>query len=207
MDRRSAITIWYSVPSILTLLLLKAGSTASDLAALRLVLFAGEVFRSIPRPTMRARAARSVRESLRADRDQRHNVPIACPPRRGGDPPIRSAAVGGSGAEIVLVDEAAVRSRSPGDRASCARVGRPSLRATGADREKTARGFVPDSGPHLSHRRPGVAGRGRRVSAAGRRDRNDQSAAIASSWTRSEIVLLAHPAIREAAVVALAGRS
>jgi amino acid adenylation domain-containing protein len=38
------ITVWYSVPSALTLLLLHANLTAQKLAKLRLILFAGEVF-------------------------------------------------------------------------------------------------------------------------------------------------------------------
>jgi amino acid adenylation domain-containing protein len=44
--RRHAITVWYSVPSILTLLSLRGGLTAGDLPHLRAVLFAGEVFPS-----------------------------------------------------------------------------------------------------------------------------------------------------------------
>jgi amino acid adenylation domain-containing protein len=42
--QRSAITIWYSVPSILTLLLLKGRLDRANLERLRLVIFAGEVF-------------------------------------------------------------------------------------------------------------------------------------------------------------------
>jgi len=38
------ITVWYSVPSVLTMLTLRGGLSASDLPSLRTVLFAGEVF-------------------------------------------------------------------------------------------------------------------------------------------------------------------
>jgi amino acid adenylation domain-containing protein len=38
------ITVWYSVPSILTMLTLRGGLSAGDLLSLRAVLFAGEVF-------------------------------------------------------------------------------------------------------------------------------------------------------------------
>ena len=41
---RSAITVWYSVPSVLTLLVTRGQLDQRDLSALRLVLFAGEVF-------------------------------------------------------------------------------------------------------------------------------------------------------------------
>jgi amino acid adenylation domain-containing protein len=42
--RESAISIWYSVPSILTLLVLRGRLQETELPALRTVLFAGEVF-------------------------------------------------------------------------------------------------------------------------------------------------------------------
>jgi amino acid adenylation domain-containing protein len=41
---RERLTVWYSVPSILTLLLTRGGLPERDLSALRWVLFAGEVF-------------------------------------------------------------------------------------------------------------------------------------------------------------------
>jgi acyl-coenzyme A synthetase/AMP-(fatty) acid ligase len=42
--RDSRITVWYSVPSILTLLVLRGGLESTSLADLRTVIFAGEVF-------------------------------------------------------------------------------------------------------------------------------------------------------------------
>lgn len=44
--RDEAITVWYSVPSILTLLVLRGKLPETDLRALRTILFAGEVFPS-----------------------------------------------------------------------------------------------------------------------------------------------------------------
>jgi amino acid adenylation domain-containing protein len=41
---RGGITVWYSVPSVLNLLLVRGGLEERDLSALRLILFAGEVF-------------------------------------------------------------------------------------------------------------------------------------------------------------------
>ena len=41
---RDAITVWYSVPSVLNLLVTRGGIASRDLSTLRLVLFAGEVF-------------------------------------------------------------------------------------------------------------------------------------------------------------------
>jgi non-ribosomal peptide synthetase component F len=42
--RESGITVWYSVPSVLTLLVLRGGIEEEPLAGLRTVIFAGEVF-------------------------------------------------------------------------------------------------------------------------------------------------------------------
>ena len=47
---REAITVWYSVPSVLSLLVARGGLAGRDLSRLRLVLFAGEVF---PVPQLR----------------------------------------------------------------------------------------------------------------------------------------------------------
>jgi non-ribosomal peptide synthetase component F len=41
---RQRITVWYSVPSVLTLLVLYGNLAASDLSCLRTIIFAGEVF-------------------------------------------------------------------------------------------------------------------------------------------------------------------
>lgn len=41
---RERLTVWYSVPSVLTLLLLRGGLAERDLGSLRWILFAGEVF-------------------------------------------------------------------------------------------------------------------------------------------------------------------
>jgi L-proline---[L-prolyl-carrier protein] ligase len=41
---RERLTVWYSVPSVLALLVARGGLTERDLSSLRLVLFAGEVF-------------------------------------------------------------------------------------------------------------------------------------------------------------------
>jgi amino acid adenylation domain-containing protein len=40
----AGITVWYSVPSILTMLVLRGGLTQGDFSSLRTILFAGEVF-------------------------------------------------------------------------------------------------------------------------------------------------------------------
>ena len=65
------ITVWYSVPMVLTLLQARGKLEQRDLSMLRLILFAGEVF-----PTKHLRALmeklpnQALRESLRTDRDQ-----------------------------------------------------------------------------------------------------------------------------------------
>jgi amino acid adenylation domain-containing protein len=51
----AGITVWYSVPSILTMLVLRGGLHVGDLPGLRVILFAGEVF-----PTVHLRRLRSL---------------------------------------------------------------------------------------------------------------------------------------------------
>ena len=70
--RDTGITIWYSVPSILTLLVLRGRLHEAELPALRTVLFAGEVFPSkYLAPGDADSLSCALRESLRADRDER----------------------------------------------------------------------------------------------------------------------------------------
>ena len=75
------ITIWYSVPSILTLLVLRGKLADNPPAALRTVLFAGEVFPTKHLKGAHGRAAgRPLRQSLRADGDERLHVVRGCRP-------------------------------------------------------------------------------------------------------------------------------
>ncbi len=71
MDRER-ITVWYSVPSILTMLASYGNLRAFDLSRLRAIIFAGEVFpvKHLTR-LMGEAAARALPQLVRADRDQR----------------------------------------------------------------------------------------------------------------------------------------
>ena len=70
------ISVWYSVPSVLTLLACYGSLQQSDLSDLRVVIFAGRGLPSkAPRPADRRTAAPPLPQLVRADRDQRmHGV-------------------------------------------------------------------------------------------------------------------------------------
>ena len=205
----SGITIWYSVPSILTLLLLKGRLDRLNLAYLRLVLFAGEVFPiKYLSPTMRA-IPRAQFANLYGPTETNvitfYRVPA--PPGEHDEPiPIGRPC---SSAEIFLVDEAGrpvTKPDAPGELYAC---GPTVAQGYWSDPEKTARGFVPhpfqpDSADRV-YRTGDVASLGAdgNYRLLGRRDRMIKSRGYRIELDEIEIVLLAHPAIREAAVVAL----
>ena len=84
--RDTGITIWYSVPSILTLLVLRGRLHEAELPALRTVLFAGEVFptkylHQVMQILSRARFA----NLFEADRDERVHLVRGASGRRRAD--------------------------------------------------------------------------------------------------------------------------
>ena len=85
---RERISVWYSVPSILTMLATYGNLRGFDLSGLRAIIFAGEVFpvkhltrlmAELPRPALP--------QLVRADRDQRVHLVRGPAPARPGSPP------------------------------------------------------------------------------------------------------------------------
>jgi amino acid adenylation domain-containing protein len=202
------ISVWYSVPSILTLLLLKGRLDALDLSRLRLVLFAGEVFPvkylgGVMRALPRAEFA-NLYGPTETNVITYYRVPSA-PPENAEPIPIGRPC---SGAEIVVVDDRGAPA-APGTPGELHARGPTVAQGYWGDAKRTARGFAlsPDPGdPTRRLYRTGdmvtldPEGNYRLI---GRRDRMIKSRGYRIELDEIETVLNAHPAIKEAAVVAV----
>lgn len=205
----NGITIWYSVPSILTLLLLKGRLDRVDLGRLRYVIFAGEVF-----PT---RYLREVMQALAQARFVNlygptetnvitwYEVPPLPP---GQDAPIP---IGWTCAntDIFLVGDDGKRVTAVGEQGELYARGVTVAQGYWGDAEKTARAFVQNPfEKNFSDRvyrtgdivELGADGAWRLV---GRRDRMIKSRGYRIELDEIEVVLHAHPDVYEAAVVAV----
>ena len=206
---RHRISVWYSVPSILTLLLLKGRLDALDLSRLRLVLFAGEVFpnkylagvmRAIP-----GAAFHNLYGPTETNVVTSYHVPS--PPAEDGEPiPIGRAC---EGTEVSLVDDDGRPLEGPGATGELRARGTIVAHGYWGDPDRTARGFsqhtAPSGIPERAYRTGDMVTRGvdGNYRLIGRRDRMIKSRGYRIELDEIESVLLAHPAIREAAVVAV----
>jgi L-proline---[L-prolyl-carrier protein] ligase len=203
------ITLWYSVPSVLTLLLLRGRLDAVDLSRLRLVLFAGEVFpvRYLG-PVMRAlphAAFANLYGPTETNVITCYRVPSA--PVEDADPiPIGRPC---SGADLLVINDAGETVVAAGDTGELCARGPTVARGYWGDGERTAQRFVDvgsiDGVTERMYRTGDVVmfdpdGNYRLV---GRRDRMIKSRGYRIELDEIEIVLNAHPWIEEAAVVAV----
>ena len=200
-SREPAITVWYSVPSVLTMLALRGEPRARvDLPRLRAVLFAGEVFPTkYLRRLMELLPHVAVLQPLRPHRDERLHLVRGARRRRGRDRPIpigrRSPA-----SRCSRIDETRRGGSTPARSASCCVRGPDRDAGYWGDAERTARrssdppsrraGSAP-TGPATSSRQD--ADGDYCSSAAG--TRRSRAAATASSWARSRPRSSAHPAV------------
>jgi amino acid adenylation domain-containing protein len=205
----NGITVWYSVPSILTLLLLKGRLDRLDLSRLRTVLFAGEVFpnkylagvmRAIPRA-----AFANLYGPTETNVVTFHRVPG---PPDDDAPPIPIGRPCDNTGVFVVDDEGRVVTE-PGVPGELLARGTTVAQGYWGDPEKTARGFVQNPlQPHFADRvyRTGdivTLGADGEYHLIGRRDRMVKSRGYRIELDEIETVLHAHPEVREAAVVAL----
>ena len=206
---RHRISVWYSVPSILIQLLLKGELARLDLSSLRLVLFAGEVF-----PT---RYLRDLMAALRGVRFANlygptetnvitwYDVP-SLPEDQSAPIPIGRAC---PYADLLIVDDAGNLVREPGRRGDLYARGASVAQGYWGDREKTEAAFVPNR--FQPHYREWVYRTGDVVELApdgnllflGRGDRMVKSRGYRIELDEIETALYAHPAVKEAAVVAV----
>ena len=203
------ISIWYSVPSALVFLILHGKLSSLDLSKLRIILFAGEVF---PMKYLRQLAAMVPHAALynlygptetnvctyyrvdRATLESLDRLPIgrAC-----------------ANTEVFAVDDSDGVIREPGREGELYVRGPCVTPGYWADLEKTHKMVVPNRfQPHLEEKayRTGDLVRLRAdgdYDFLGRRDNQIKSRGYRIELDEIESVLLAHPDVREAAVVAL----
>jgi amino acid adenylation domain-containing protein len=198
------ITIWYSVPSILTLLLLKGRLDRLSLPHLRLVLFAGEVFpikylsgvmRAIP-----GAGFANLYGPTETNVITFYRVPSI--PEEDSDPiPIGRAC---SNTEISIVDEAG-QPVEQGVAGELHARGATVAQGYWGDAARTAASFVEpaSAGAERSYRTGDIVSLGAdgNYRLLGRRDRMIKSRGYRIELDEIESVLQAHPTIKEAAVV------
>jgi amino acid adenylation domain-containing protein len=206
---KNEISVWYSVPSILTLLLLKGGIERADLSRLRLVLFAGEVFPTkYLRELLRA-LPRAAFANLYGPTETNVVTWYEVPPLDdAGDEPIpigRPCA----NSDVFLVDDAGRLVDEAGTPGELYARGPTIAQGYWGDPEKTARGFVTNPfQPHYAERvyRTGdivTRGPDGELRLLGRRDRMVKSRGYRIELDEIETALYAHPEVKEAAVVAV----
>lgn len=203
------ISIWYSVPSALVFLILHGRLASLDLARLRIILFAGEVFPMkylrqlagmVPHPelyNLYGPTETNVCTYYKVDRallDAQERLPIgrAC-----------------LNTEVFAVDDRDQIVTEPGGEGELYVRGPSVTPGYWGDPEKTEKMVVPNRfQPHFEEKmyRTGDLVRllpGGDYDFAGRRDNQIKSRGFRIELGEIEAVLLAHPGVREAAVVAV----
>jgi amino acid adenylation domain-containing protein len=207
--QKSGITIWYSVPSILTLLLLKGRLDRVDLDRIRLLIFAGEVFPTkYLRGVMRA-LPRATFVNLYGPTETNVITWFRVPPL--SDDQTESIPIGWTCAntEIFVVDDEGRRVTETGVEGELYARGVTVAQGYWGDMEKTGRAFVQN--PFETHFGDRVYRTGDIVALGedgcyrlvGRRDRMIKSRGYRIELDEIEVVLYAHPDVKEAAVVAV----
>jgi amino acid adenylation domain-containing protein len=206
--RDNRITVWYSVPSILSMLALRGGLSPGDLPDLRVVLFAGEVF---PTPYLRR-----LMELLPGTRfanlygPTETNVCTWYEVGALGEDDARSIPIGRAIAdvEVFAVTEEGARAR-PGEVGELLVRGSTVMRGYWGDPERTARGLVPhpfQAEPKDPAYRTGdlaVQDEDGDWRYLGRRDGQIKSRGYRIELGEIEATLYAHAAVTECAAVAI----
>ena len=203
--RDSGITIWYSVPSVLTMLVCRGGVRPGDFPALRAMLFAGEVF-----PVRFLRQLAGLLPHARFGNLYGPTETNVCtaywlpgPPEDDQDIPIGTAI---SGTEAFIAPDSGAASPESGELWV---RGASVARGYWGDTERTSERFVPD--PRPGHA-PGIAYRTgdlvrRRDDGnllfLGRLDSQIKSRGHRIELGEIETALRRHPGVRDAAVLAV----
>jgi amino acid adenylation domain-containing protein len=207
--QKSAITIWYSVPSILTLLHLKGSLDRFDLSRIRLLIFAGEVFPTkYLREVMRALPGAEF-VNLYGPTETNVITWYRVPPL--ADEQTEPIPIGWTCAntQIFLVDDDGLLVTARGVPGEVYARGVTIAQGYWGDPERTARSFVQN--PFESHyadrvyRTGDIAmlGEDGALRLLGRRDRMIKSRGYRIELDEIEVVLYAHPDVSEAAVIAV----
>jgi amino acid adenylation domain-containing protein len=207
---RTGVTVWYSVPSVLTQLVLRGGLAPGELPSLRAVLFAGEVF-----PTKFLRPLMALLPSVRfvnlygpteTNVCTWYDVP-ALPAERSDSIPIGKAI---ANTETIVVTEEG-RPATAGEVGELHVRGATVMRGYWGDEERSARALIqlPPLGTGLFTDRAYRTGDlvqedpDGNLCFLGRRDSQIKSRGYRIELGEIEGVLNAHPSIVECAVVAI----
>jgi L-proline---[L-prolyl-carrier protein] ligase len=204
--RRERISVWYSVPS--ALIALAGAAEPADLVSLRTVLFAGEVFPMKHLRRLRDLVPDAVLANLYGPTETNvctyHAVEGELPD--GDEPlPIGRAC---ENQEVVVLDDALAPVRE-GEVGELWVRGPTVMRGYWGDAELTAQRLqqnpLHDDFPDPAYRTGDLVRRlpGGEYAFVGRRDHQVKSRGYRIELGEVEAVLLAHPAVREAAVVAV----
>jgi amino acid adenylation domain-containing protein len=200
------ITVWYSAPSILSLLAQSGKLAAHDTSALRLVLFAGEVFPVVHLRSTRRQLSRPRYFNLYGPTETNvctsYEIPAVIPEERADPYPIgrvcphlRGRVVDPDGAEV-----------SRGAEGELCIAGEHVMQGYWGMPEETARSFLPDDGSGDRWYRTGdvvVEEPDGNLRYVGRRDRMIKKRGYRVELGEIEVCLYRHPGVREAAVVAV----
>jgi len=206
---KNRITVWYSVPSILTLLLQKGRLERHDLSPLRLVVFAGEVFPTKFLRGVMATLPRAEFANLYGPTETNVITWYRVPPLASDDD--RPIPIGRACAytDLLIVADDGSRVSEPGREGELYARGPTVAQGYWGDPERTARGFVPNpfqpayaervyrTGDIVTLRPDG------NLDFLGRRDRMVKSRGYRIELDEIETVLYAHPQVKEAAVIAV----
>ena len=202
---RERITVWYSTPSILSLLVQYGRLEGRDCASLRTVLFAGEVFPVVHLRALKALWPHPRYYNLSGPTETNvctwYEVPAVIPPERAEPFPIgrvcshlESLVVGPDGAPVANGEEGELCIRGAGVTSGYWNLA-----------ENTARAFLerPDGGRWYRTGDLVVAEPGGDLRFLGRNDRMVKKRGYRVELGEIEASLYRHPDVREAAVVAV----
>jgi amino acid adenylation domain-containing protein len=200
------ITMWYSAPSILSLLAEFGRIAEHDYSSLRMVLFAGEVFPVVHLRSFKRQVPRPRYFNLYGPTETNvctyFEIPAIIPEERTEPYPIGKTC---SQLESVVVDPGG-KPVARGEEGELCIAGPHVMQGYWARPEQTAKGFLPDGGDGRRWYRTGdivVEEGGGDFRYVGRRDRMIKRRGYRVELGEIEACLHRHAAVREAAVVAL----
>ncbi|MBI5584190.1 MAG: amino acid adenylation domain-containing protein [Deltaproteobacteria bacterium] len=205
---RYRLTVWYSAPSILSLLAQFAKNLEQDFSSVRQVLFAGEVFPVVHLRTLKRRVPRPRYFNLYGPTETNvctwYEIPAEIPEERTDPYPIGKVSSSLAGRVVDLLG----RDLPPGAEGELCIAGPHVMAGYWNLPERTARCFLADDGAGRRWYKTGdlvVEEPDGNFRYVGRKDRMIKKRGYRIELGEIEACLYRHPGVREAAVVALTG--